>query len=146
MVQLAWRTDKNTARLAFWVADAPHHAEKADAMVAALRAARSIDVHLYPVASSGVDELTELTMRTAAQLTGGRYLFLTDDSQVGGAHKEPSVPCYFVTHLDNAILRMVDIELSGQYREPAAMDIIRTGGNPQDGACQLESGDRVQIF
>jgi hypothetical protein len=66
MVQLAWRTDKNTARLAFWVADAPHHAEKAEAMVAALRAARSIDVHLYPVASSGVDELTELTMRSAA--------------------------------------------------------------------------------
>ncbi len=62
-----------------------------------MRAARSLDVHIYPVASSGVDELTELTMRSAAQLTGGRYLFLTDDSGVGGAHMEPSIPCYFVT-------------------------------------------------
>ena len=146
MVGLDWRTDKNTARLAFWVADAPHHDEKAVAMAAAIRAARSIDVHVYPVASSGINEFTELTMRSAAQLTGGRYLFLTNDSGVGGAHKEPSIPCYFVTHLDDAILRMVDIELSGTYREPDAAEIVRRGGNPQDGACTLESGTTVQIF
>jgi hypothetical protein len=146
MAQLSWRTDQNTARLAFWVADAPHHDDKAPAMLAALRAARSIDVHIYPVASSGINELTELTMRSAAQLTGGRYLFLTDDSGIGGSHKEPTIPCYFVTQLDNAILRMVDIELSGEYHEPAADEIIRTGGNPQDGACKLESGDSVLVF
>jgi hypothetical protein len=146
MAQLGWRTDENTARVAFWVADAPHHDDKATAMAAAIRAARSIDVHVYPVASSGINEFTELTMREAAQLTGGRYLFLTDDSGVGGAHKEPSIPCYFVTHLDDAILRMVDIELSGKYREPAEAEIIRRGGDPQDGACTLDSGDKVQVF
>ena len=145
MVQLDWRTDLSSARLAFWVADAPHHAKNAAAMTAAIRAARSIDVHVYPVASSGVDELTELTMRSAAQLTGGRYLFLTDDSGVGGAHKEPSIPCYFVTHLDQAILRMVEIELSGMYREPSQDQIIRRGGDPQNGTCKLASGE-VQIF
>jgi hypothetical protein len=144
-VQLDWRTDLDSARLVFWVADAPHHAQNAEAMVAAIRAARSIDAHVYPVASSGVNELTELSMRSAAQLTGGRYLFLTDDSGVGGAHKEPSLPCYFVTHLDQAILRMVEIELSGQYREPAAADILRRGGDPQDGTCKLESGE-AQVF
>src|SRR5690606_15932436 len=30
MNQLSWRNDSSTARLAFWVADAPHHAEHAD--------------------------------------------------------------------------------------------------------------------
>jgi Mg-chelatase subunit ChlD len=146
LAQLQWRAAAKTARLAFWVADAPHHDEKAGAMSAAVRAAREQDVHIYPVASSGIDELTELTMRSAAQLTGGRYLFLTDDSGVGGAHKEPSIPCYFVTRLEKAIQRMIDIELSGSYAEPAAADVIRKGGDPQNGACELASGEIVQPF
>lgn len=146
MAQLDWRDAADTARLAFWVADAPHHNDRADDMAEALRAAQALDVHIYPVASSGIDELTELTMRSAAQLTGGRYLFLTDDSGVGGAHKEPSLPCYFVTRLDHAILRMVDIEMTGQYRQPDNDNIIRKGGDPKDGACILPSGEELQVF
>ena len=33
---------------------------------------------------------------------------------------------------------MVDIEMSGIYREPEAADILRTGGDPQHGTCQLD--------
>jgi hypothetical protein len=146
MNQLAWRSGAANARVAFWVADAPHHDEVADKMAEAIRGAADQDIHIYPVASSGIDEMTELTMRSAAQLTGGRYLFLTDDSGVGGSHIEPSIPCYFVTRLDAAIVRMVDIELSGGYREPTDKEIIRTGGDPQDGACTLDSGDEVLAF
>lgn len=146
MNQLAWRSDPATARLAFWVADAPHHSERANDIAAAVDVAASQDVHLYPVASSGVDELTEYSMRAAAQLTLGRYLFLTDDSGVGGEHKEPTIPCYFVTRLDAAILRMVDIEMSGAYHEPDQADVIRSGGDPADGACRLASGQTVFVF
>ncbi|HEX3598012.1 MAG TPA: VWA domain-containing protein, partial [Polyangiaceae bacterium] len=102
-----WRSDEKTARLAFWVADAPHHDSRKAEMADALRDTHDVGVHIYAVAASGVDELTEDTMRSAAELTGGRYLFLTNDSGVGGAHKEPEIPCYFATHLDDAILRMV---------------------------------------
>jgi hypothetical protein len=143
---LAWRTGDDVARLAFLVADAPHHDENAEAMADAILGAQDLGIHIYPVASSGVDELTELSMRSAAQLTGGRYLFLTDDSGVGGAHKEPTIPCYFVTKLDDAIVRMVDIEMSGEYHEPSEDEIIRTGGDPEDGACTLEGGEEVQVF
>jgi hypothetical protein len=144
--QLGWRTDDATARLLFWVADAPHHAARAAAMANAIRAAGTMRIHVYPVASSGIDELAERSMRSAAQLTGGRYLFLTDDSGVGNSHKEPSVPCYFVTKLDDAILRMIDIELSGTYYEPDPSEIIRTGGNPTSGSCTLTSGQEVQPY
>ncbi|HWA75919.1 MAG TPA: vWA domain-containing protein [Polyangiaceae bacterium] len=143
---LDWRSDPTTARLAFWVADAPHHALNAGALSDAVLALQERKVHVYPVASSGVDDFTELTMRSVAQLTGGRYLFLTNDSGVGGDHKEPTVPCYFVTKLDRAILRMVDIELSGAYREPNADEVLRTGGSPENGACTLESGQVVTIY
>ena len=135
--KLSWRTDTNVAKLLFWVADAPHHNNKAQVLANAARSARDKNVHVYPVASSGIDELTELTMRSTAQLSGGRYLFLTNDSGVGGDHKEPSTPCYFVTKLDKAILRMVDIEMTGVYREPDAADILRKGGDPKSGVCKI---------
>ncbi len=146
MNQLGWRSDDATARLAFWVGDAPHHDGRSEALADAVTVAAGQDVHLYPVASSGVDELTEYTMRSAAQLTLGRYLFLTDDSGVGGEHKEPTIPCYFVTRLDDAILRMVDIEMTGVYQGPLATDVVRTGGNPAEGACTLQSGQTVFAF
>ncbi len=144
--ELDWRDSNATARLLFWVADAPHHAENASRMARSIRRAQDRDLHIYPVASSGVDELTELTMRSAAQLTGGRYIFLTDDSGVGGAHKEPTLPCYFVTMLKDAILRMVDVELSGAYREPTARETVRETGDPQSRVCQLSGGRRAQAY
>jgi hypothetical protein len=51
-----------------------------------------------------------------------------------------------VTKLDSAIVRMIDIELSGEYREPAGDEIIREGGDPQDRACELESGQTVEAY
>jgi hypothetical protein len=143
--QLAWR-GAPTAKLAFWVTDAPHHDMDAAAMAESLRGLRDLGVHLYPVAASGADDLTELTMREGAQLTGGRFLFLTDDSGVGDGHAVPRVPCFFVTKLDAAILRMVDIELTGKYREPSASEVIRTGGDPQSGRCSLAGGQGATVF
>ena len=142
---LEWR-EGGHARLVFWIADAPHHDEQRETMTAVIQEAAARDVHIYPIAASGADDLTEYTMRTAAQLTLGRYLFLTDDSGVGNPHKEPDIPCYYVTTLSDAVLRMVDIELSGEYREPTEEEIIRVGGDLADGACVLEDGEVVQGF
>jgi hypothetical protein len=41
---------------------------------------------------------------------------------------------------------MVDIEMSGEYREPDAAEVLRAGGNPLNGACTLESGQVVAAY
>jgi len=143
--KLDWRTG-NVARMVFWIADAPHHVGKETGVVQTLQTFRSKGIHVYPIAASGVDELTELTMRSSAQLTAGRYLFLTDDSGVGGTHKEPTVPCYFVSKLDNAMTRMIAAELTGAYVAPTASEVLRTGGDPKDGRCTLSDGQQVVIY
>lgn len=120
-----------TARMVFHVADAPQHDDKGPQVAAALSGLRGQGVHYYPVAASGVDSLFELTFRTIALTTGGRYVFLTDDSGIGDSHAEPTIPCYFVTRLESALVRMVDIELSGQPHAPAASEIIRAVGDLQ---------------
>lgn len=142
---LDWRSG-NVARMVFWIADAPHHVGKQASIVSALQTFRAKGVHVYPIAASGADELTELTMRSSAQLTMGRYLFLTDDSGVGGTHKEPSVPCYFVSKLDNAMTRMIAAELTGAYVAPTASEVLRTGGDPKEGRCTLSDGQLVSIY
>jgi hypothetical protein len=142
-LELSWQS---SARLVFWIADAPHHEQDAYSVTASLRGARALGLRIFPVASSGVDPLAELTMRSAAQLTGGRYLFLTDDSGVGNAHAEPSIPCYFVTHLDKAMVRMVSIELDGEYQQPEPADILRTGGDPESGSCSLDDGQALFAY
>lgn len=144
---LAWRDGGDVARLVFWVADAPHHGEKAGDLVEAVETARDQDIAIYPVASSGVDELTEYTMRASAQLTGGRYIFLTDDSGLGGAHKEPTLPCYFVTTLTDAILRAVDTEMSGEHELPDEEEVIRLGGRLNtEGNCYFGDGYMAKPF
>ncbi len=145
--QLAWRTGPTVAKIAFWVADAPHHSYRAAAMKQAIMHAHGAGVHLYPVSGSGTDDLLELTMRSAAEITGGRYLFLTSDSGVGGPHKTPEIPCYFVSRLEKALLRVVSMELSGNYEGPDPADVIRTSGSPaSDGTCLTEDGQTVRAF
>ena len=145
--QLAWRTGPSVARVAFWVGDAPHHDQRGAAMKQAILDALAANIRLYPVSASGTNDLLELTMRSAAEITGGRYLFLTDDSGVGDPHKVPEIPCFFVTKLAKALVRAVAIELSGSYSGPDPADVIRTVGAPSsDGKCTTSDGQTVQIF
>jgi hypothetical protein len=155
MGQLTWRTDPSVAKLAFWVGDAPHHAERAAGMKQAIVQTQQSGIHLYPVSASGTDDLLELTMRSAAELTGGRYLFLTNDSGVGDPHKVPEIPCYYVTRLEHALVRVIGMELSGNYLGPDTADVIRAAGSPDaNGTCVVPTGDEdagtdagtVQIF
>jgi hypothetical protein len=145
LATLSWRTSA-AARMAFWVADAPHHAAASQMMVQDVLTAHGLGVRFYPIAASGTDDLLEYTMRTAAEVTGGRYLFLTNDSGIGNDHKEPTIPCYVVTTLDKAMLRMIDMELTGTDNQPAPADIVRTSGNPTDGRCTTGSGQIVTIL
>lgn len=140
MNALQWSTDASVAKLAFWLTDAPPHDQDLEQVASEFRASKALGVHLYPVASSGADLLTEYVLRAGAQLTGGRFLFLTDDSGVGKAHTEPKVPCYWVTKLNDAILRVVDHELTGAHRAPSTPEIVREIGAPVSGVCTAADG------
>lgn len=145
VMKLSWRTGA-VSRMTFWVADAPHHIGDEASVKASIDAAAAKDVHIYPVAASGADDRTEFTMRTAAQITGGRYIFLTDDSGIGNAHAEPHIPCYHVTKFDGALVRMVESEMSGSHVAPTAEEIIRTVGAPKDGRCTTKDRGDVSIY
>lgn len=145
-----WRTgaqQSNVAKMIFWVADAPAHPGEGRVLANVIRNAKAKGVHIYPIASSDTDDAAEYQMRSAAQMTGGRYVFLTNDSGIGNDHAEPHIPCYNVTRLDNAIVRMIQVEMTGRHVEPEPQEVVRSVGRPnKEGKCQLASGMLVASF
>jgi hypothetical protein len=124
---LSWQ-ESDTARVLLWLADAPPHSEFMSRTMAAADALRKKGVVFYPVACSGYDDNAEFIMRSCALLTGGQFLFLTDDSGVGDAHAEPKIPSYRVERLEKLIIRMVAGELAGRPIDAQPRDVIRTVG------------------
>lgn len=104
------------ARLLFLVMDAPpHHDEPqtVEEMQDLAADAAKQGIRIIPVASSGVDVETEYLMRFLAVATGGTYLFLTDDSGIGGDHLEPAVGEYEVRLLNDLLVDVISRYLEG---------------------------------
>ena len=128
-----WRN--NSRKVMFLIADAPPHSDRMRATWTAAEQARKKNIHIVPVAASGVAEDAEYIMRSVAALTDSRYLFLTDDSGFGLSHAEPDIDCYVVTSLRKAMIRALNSLVSGSRVEPASDDIIRRVGNYDNGTC-----------
>lgn len=130
-----WR--EQSAKISLLVADAPPHSDRVNATWQSALTARSKQIHIVPVAASGVAEDAEYLMRSMAALTNSRYLFLTDDSGLGNSHAEPQVDCYVVTRLDGLIKRVINQVITGERSEPSDNEIIREVGNYDNGECNV---------
>jgi Mg-chelatase subunit ChlD len=133
--RLDWSSDADTARMIFFVADAPAHDEQMSATFAAVRDFSEKGISIYPVAASGVMDVAEAMMRGAAVMTGGNYIFLTDDSGVGLSHAKPRHPCYNVEKLNHVMIRTIKDHIAGTRSQALASQIVRTVGSPNDQAC-----------
>ena len=104
-VEENWRDD--AVKIAFLIFDAPPHDGTDAELQTAIEAAAAKGIHLVPVVSSNSERETELFGRACAILTNGSYVFLTDDSGVGGSHLEPIIGDYEVEKLHDIIVRIV---------------------------------------
>ncbi|MGH1412694.1 MAG: vWA domain-containing protein [Pelagimonas sp.] len=133
-VNLDWRRGKGE-RIIFHIADAPPHKQDALSYIRAAQVAAGQQVQIFGLGASGVGAESEYLMRQASVLSGGRYMFLTDDSGVGYSHAEPKIACYQVTTLKDLLVRVLASELSGQRQEAASQAVIREVGNYKNGQC-----------
>jgi len=129
----------NSHKVIFLIADAPPHLNKMRATWNAAEQARLKNIHVAPVAASGVGADAEYIMRSMAALTNSRYLFLTDDSGLGNPHAEPDIDCYIVTALNDLMVRVVNSLVSGIRHEPSEQDVIRKVGSYNNGVCGAQT-------
>jgi hypothetical protein len=106
---LDWNTSAR-ARIAFLVLDAPAHQDHqgvVESLQKSVKQYADLGVKLIPVFCSGPDKNCEFMCRLFAVLTGGTYVFLTDDSGVGEEHLEPSVGDFQVEPLNDLLVRLI---------------------------------------
>lgn len=102
--------DKDSVKVMFLLLDAPPHEGKEinESLAESLSKAGSEGIHIIPVAASGIDKQTEFLLRAMAVSTDGTYVFLTDDSGVGGSHITPTVGDYDVELLNELMVRLIN--------------------------------------
>lgn len=112
----------NTTKLIFHVLDAPPHdgQENKTLFTSSIMTAAEKGIRMIPVASSGIDGLTEYLLRSEALVTGGTYTFLTDDSGIGESHLEPTVGAYTVEYLNALLIRLIDEYYTGVPTQPVS--------------------------
>lgn len=116
---LSWRND-DTVRLIVLVADAPPHLDYGwesfsydQDMFEAVRRG----IKIFPVGASNLEADGEYVFRQLAQVTGGKFVFLTyeegsDPSSGPGAETDHEVDNYSVDTLDRLVVRLVREELA----------------------------------
>lgn len=107
--QLQWHNDAY-AKMAFLLLDAPAHKDHEgviESLQASITAFAANGIKIIPVFCSSGEKECEFMCRQFAILTGGTYVFLTDDSGVGGDHVTPTVGDYQIEHLNNLIYRLI---------------------------------------
>ena len=106
--ELSW--DENArSKIAFMLLDAPahHNTNVINSLHSSIANYAKNGILLIPIAASGADKNTEFMLRFFAISTGGTYVFITDDSGVGGQHTEPSVGKFQVEKLNELIVRLI---------------------------------------
>lgn len=106
--ELQWSNTAKT-RIAFLLLDAPPHNDTSvigqlqDAIIEAARKG----IKIIPITASGIDKETEYLMRSFSIATNGTYVFITNDSGIGGEHLEASVGEYQVEKLNDLMVRLI---------------------------------------
>lgn len=113
-------SDGSATKLIFHVLDAPPHDKNANGVrfrKAVLDAAEK-GIRISPIICSGANDLCEYLMRQAAVLTGGTFVFVTDDSGIGYAHHDPGLPNAVVEKLNDLLVRLISGYHTGVFAEP----------------------------
>ncbi len=106
--QKRW-SDNANARLLFLILDAPphHNNHTIERLQKTIYTASQKGIKVIPIVASGIDKNTEFLMRLMATATNGTYVFLTDDSGVGGSHLEPTIGRHQVEKLNDLMVRLI---------------------------------------
>ena len=117
-VEKQWSED--STKLIVHVADAPSHNEDVDEWANEVYKAADKGIKIITVSGSGIDKQTEYLFRSQSLITSGQYVFLTNDSGIGGSHiqastdQEPLV----VEYLNDCLVRLINGYATGDFRKP----------------------------
>lgn len=109
----------NSTKLIIHVADAPSHEKDIQEWSEQAYKAADKGIKIITVSGSGVTKQAEYLFRSQSLLTGGQYVFLTDDSGIGNSHIEASTEePLVVEYLNDCLVRLINGYATGDFRDP----------------------------
>jgi len=101
-------------RVLVLIADAPPQRYRSGfTYMDAMRLASARGIRIIPVAASGADREVEYLFRAMGAVTSTPYVYLTDDSGIGGHHQEADTDRVAVEYLSDLLTRMLVSDLAG---------------------------------
>jgi len=103
-----WSEDA-LSKIIFLLLDAPphHDAETTQMIREQIAEAAAAGIKLIPITASGINRETEFLMKYMAVVTNATYVFITDDSGIGGSHLAPLVDDFDVEKLNDLLVRLI---------------------------------------
>lgn len=121
-VDKQWSTSSET-RILVHVADAPSHNDEVKKWNENVLKLAKKGIKIITVASSGIDKKTEYFFRSQSMITGGCYVYLTDDSHIGGSHVEATTEVKpVVEYLNKLLIRLINGYHTGNFGNPVSYD------------------------
>lgn len=121
----SWRPAGEALQLVFVVGDAPPQVGRQvdTPYTASLQEAMSRGVKVFPIASSGTDDVAELVFRQLAQATGGRFVFLAYGAGGAalGSGTDIAATDYEELSLDQLVVRLIAEELGDWTGTPVTV-------------------------
>lgn len=108
------------SKIIFLLLDAPPHADEATTQMIQQQIidAAAQGIKIIPITASGINRETEFLMKYMAVVTNATYVFITDDSGIGGSHLKPLVDDFDVEKLNDLLVRLI-----GNYTHNYACNI-----------------------
>ena len=75
-------------------------------------------IRICPVLASGANDLCEYLARQSAIYTGGTFVWITNDSGIGGDHYDPDVKNAVVERLNDLLVRLINGYKTGIFADP----------------------------
>ena len=146
--KMKWSENAIT-RLLFLVLDAPPHknVEVLAKLERLTKKAAEKGIRIIPLTASGIDKSTEYLMRSMALSTNGTYVFLTDDSGVGGSHIKPTTDSYDVETLNELLVRLyVQYTQTPTCQDDQTFAMIDNNEEPTDEQANENPENPVEFF
>lgn len=117
-------------KIIFHLYDAPAHTTNSNKIrfKNSVISAAEKGIRICPVLASGANDLCEYLARQSAIYTGGTFVWITNDSGIGGDHYDPDVINAVVEKLNDLLVRLINGYKTGVFADPVPYD----GKKPDD--------------
>lgn len=133
-------------KIIFHLYDAPAHTANSNKIrfKNAVVSAAEKGIRICPILASGANDLCEYLARQSAICTGGTFVWITNDSGIGGDHYDPDVKNAVVEKLNDLLVRLINGYKTGVFADPVPYNGKKTDDKTSESLNETENSGETE--